>query len=151
MKPVTSTYKASTIAYKMPFDSFPKDDVAHDFLQRTIQQHNHARVPHDFAVHVAQHQAAAGGYDASLLPRQLNEHIRLRVAERLLAVVGENVAGGTADRLLNALVGVDEGQTKVAGDTAAQRAFAASRHPDDVDVSIKHGSPPEAAFPAPGG
>lgn len=25
MKPVTSTYKASTIAYKMPFDSFPKD------------------------------------------------------------------------------------------------------------------------------
>lgn len=25
MKPVTSTYKASTIAYKMPFESFPKD------------------------------------------------------------------------------------------------------------------------------
>ena len=25
MKPVTSTYKASTIAYKMPFDSFPKE------------------------------------------------------------------------------------------------------------------------------
>ena len=39
----------------------------------------------------------------------------------------------------------------VSGKRRADRGLAAARHPDDVDVSIKHGLPPEAAFPAPGG
>ena len=55
----------------------------------------------------------------------------------LIPVIAE-VFGVTCDELLR-------------GERRADRGLAAARHPDDVDVPIKHGSPPEAAFPAPGG
>ena len=65
--------------------------------------------------------------------QQPSQHLALAFAEIGLPVLGEDILNALAGRLLDLLVGVDEGQAQARGKAAPDSRFAAAHQADHDD------------------
>ena len=83
--------------------------------------------------------AAARSDHPRPLRQQSSHHPALAVAERGLAVLGEDVGDGHAGRPLDLGVGIDELEPETTGETAPRRGLAATHQADEDDRAFAQG------------
>ena len=114
-----------------------------DRLGTRLQRHHQPRTEHPAERLVVHHRPGASRDDDALLACELRDGRALQLAERGLAVLGEDASNRLAGALDDALVGVLEPPAQETGGAASDGALSRAGEPDEIDaVARGHGRKP---------